>query len=35
MEWVAIRWMAVNELETCIEWAEHFAFAVLRPTFNK
>ena len=35
MEWVAIRWMAVNELETCIEWAEHFAIAVLRPTFNK
>ena len=35
MESVAIRWMAVNELETCIGWAEHFAIAVLRPTFNK
>ena len=23
MENVAIRWMAVNELETCIGWAEH------------
>ena len=35
MEWIAIRWMADNELETCIEWAEQFAIAVLRPTFNK
>ena len=32
---VAIRWMTVNDLITCIKWAEHFAIAVLRPRFNK
>ena len=32
---VAIRWMTVNDLDTPIKWAEHFAIAVLRPRFNK
>ena len=32
---VAIRWMTVNEFDTCIKWAEYFAIAVLRPKFNK
>ena len=32
---VAIRWMMVNEFDTCIKWAEYFAIAVLRPKFNK
>ena len=32
---VAIRWMTVSDLETCLNWAEHFAIGALRPRFNK
>ena len=32
---VTIRWITINEFDTCTKWAEHFAIAVLRPKFNK
>ena len=32
---VAVRWMTVDELDTSIQWAEHFVIAALRPMLNK
>ena len=32
---VAVRWLKASELDTCLNWAEHFAIAVIRPKFNR
>ena len=32
---VAIHWMMDRELGICVRWAELFAIAVLRPTYNR